>query len=280
MTDAAAMATRQDPQAAPAGRVFSSPLARRLAREAGLACEEIPGTGPGGRVVRRDVLAAVASRRRQAPTRVPEDPGAPAPVLCLRGPAHVGDLLDLRHRLNDLGTAPHVSVTHLLVRAAALAQRAVPAMNVTRSADGAVHAYDSVDIALAVATERGRRTPVLRGADRLPLAALAEATARLVGRARAGGLRPDERGGGALALVNLGGYGTEEVAASVTPPRAAVLAVGAARPEAVVVAGRVRVEPVVRATLTVDLRAVDGAVAAAWMREFTALLEQPLRLLV
>ncbi|QCX82758.1 Dihydrolipoyllysine-residue acetyltransferase component of pyruvate dehydrogenase complex (plasmid) [Streptomyces sp. YIM 121038] len=264
------MATTAAP---PPGRVFSSPLARRLARAAGLVCEEIPGTGPGGRVVRRDVLAAVTHRRRRRDT-------VACPALTLRGPVPVGDLLDLRHRLNEVGGVPHVSLTHLLVRAAALAHRAVPSMRAGQTAGTGVRPHTAVDLALAVATERGLVTPVLRDADRLPLTALADAVVDLVRRARADGPRPGRPDGATLTLVNLGGYGVEEATVSVTPPRSAVLAVGAARPEAVVVDGRVRVETVLRATLSVDPRAVDGAVAAAWLREFTALLEQPVRLLL
>ncbi|QDQ10028.1 dihydrolipoamide acetyltransferase family protein [Streptomyces spectabilis] len=283
------------PAASASPRVFGSPLARRLAREAGLAHEDVPGTGPGGRVVRGDVLAAIARRGR--PAAPPADGLVPhtrarrasaarlveskrsAPHFYLRGSARAGELLALRRRLTALDGTPRVSLNDLFVRAAAQAHRAVPALNVRWSEDG-VRTYDTVDVAIAVATERGLVTPVLRDADRLPLRALAAATADLTARARAGELRQAELEGGTLTLTNLGMYGTEEFAAIVNPPQTAILALGAARPEAVVVDGEVRAEPVVRATLSVDHRPVDGVVAARWMREFTALLEEPLRLLL
>ncbi|MFD5700939.1 2-oxo acid dehydrogenase subunit E2 [Streptomyces lasiicapitis] len=266
-----AAAVADVPGAAADRRVFSSPLARRLAREAGLSPEGIPGTGPGGRVVRRDVVAAIArgeeaDRHRNTATRLVES----VPHFYLRGSARVGELLALRHRLNEYtgrdGTA-HITVNDLLLKAAALAHRAVPA-------------YDSVDVAIAVTTERGLVTPVLRAADRLSLTALAESAADLAARARTGRLGAHELVGGTLTLTNLGEYGTEEFAAAVNPPHAATLAVGASRDEAVVVDGQVRAEPVLRATLSVDHRLADGAVAARWMREFTSLLEQPTRLLL
>ncbi|MER5303764.1 2-oxo acid dehydrogenase subunit E2 [Streptomyces lasiicapitis] len=276
-----AAAVADVPGAAADRRVFSSPLARRLAREAGLSPEGIPGTGPGGRVVRRDVVAAIA-RGKGVSVGEFVDSKHSVPHLYLRGSARVGELLALRRRLNEYtgreGTA-HITVNDLLLKAAALAHRAVPALNVVR-ADETVPAYDSVDVAIAVATEHGLVTPVLRAADRLSLTALAETAADLAARARTGRLDPHELVGGTLALINLGAYGTEEFAAVISPPRAATLAVGASRDEAVVVDGQVRAEPVLRATLSVDHRLVDGAVAARWMREFTSLLEQPTRLLL
>ncbi|MFD9074129.1 2-oxo acid dehydrogenase subunit E2 [Streptomyces lasiicapitis] len=265
-----ATAVADVPGAAADRRVFSSPLARRLAREAGLSPEGITGTGPGGRVVRRDVVAAVARGEGAVGRGESIDSKHFVPHFHLRGSARVGELLALRRRLNEYtgreGTS-HITVNDLLLKAAALAHRAVPA-------------YDSVDVAIAVATERGLVTPVLRAADRLSLTALAETAADLAARARTGRLDPHELVGGTLTLTNLGAYGTEEFAAVVNPPHAASLAVGASRDEAVVVDGQVRAEPVLRATLSVDHRLVDGAVAARWMREFTSLLEQPTRLLL
>ncbi|MEI5102845.1 dihydrolipoamide acetyltransferase family protein [Streptomyces sp. PmtG] len=266
--------------------------------------QDIPGTGPGGRVVRADILAAIARHRSQKPPAPPAtaiDGRAghlvphtrarratatrlthskhDAPHFYLRGSARVGELLNLRHRLTTLDGTPRISLNDLLIRAAARTHRAVPELNVRWTEDG-VRTYDTVDVAIAVATEHGLLTPVLRDADRLPLAALASATADLMSRARAGELRQAELEGGTLTLSNLGGYGTEEFTAIINPPQTAILAVGAARPEAVVVDGEVRAEPVLRATLSVDHRPVDGVVAARWMREFTALLEEPLRLLL
>ena len=325
------------PAAAPApvradettARIFSSPLARRLAREAGLALADLVGSGPGGRVVRRDVERARAARdtRDQVPahaapssapapatTPVPATAAGPAavalprpdtgaagytdvphtrmrraiaerlgrsvheaPHFAVQGTARVERLLELRAQLNGYG-GPKISVNDLVVLAAARAHVLVPAMNVVWLPD-AVRRFSGVDVAVAVSTDRGLVTPVLRGLDRMSITAVAAASADLVGRARAGTLRDDELVGGTLTVTNLGPYGTEAFTAIINPPQAAILAVGAARQEAVVRDGELEVGTVMHATLAVDHRPVDGAVAAEWMAAFLALVEEPVRIL-
>jgi pyruvate dehydrogenase E2 component (dihydrolipoamide acetyltransferase) len=291
------------------GRVFSSPLARRLATEAGLTLPDLTGTGPGGRIRRRDVEQAIDVRspaaaqstplvtpapgarnaatpsyediphskmRRAIATRLSESTRE-APHFYLNGTARVDRLLRLRERLNEPG-AVKVSVNDLVVMAAARAHVLVPAMNVSWTPD-AVRTYSSVDIAVAVATDRGLVTPVLRGADELTVTALARTTQDLVSRARAGRLREDELSGGTLTVTNLGVFGTESFSAILNPPQAAILAVGAARQEPVVRKGKLAVATVMHLTLSVDHRPVDGAVAAQWMSALLGLLDNPLRIL-
>jgi pyruvate dehydrogenase E2 component (dihydrolipoamide acetyltransferase) len=287
------------------GRVFSSPLARRLARDAGLEVEELTGSGPGGRIVRRDVEQAIGVRgakpqpepavapvadasvltyqdiphsrmRRAIATRLRQSM-TEAPHFYLNGTARVDKLLKLRATLNAAG-AVKISVNDLVLLAAARSHLLVPAMNVTWLPD-AVRSWSAVDIAVAVATERGLVTPVLRGVDRLTLTAVASATQDLVTRARAGRLREDELAGGSLTVTNLGAYGTESFSAILNPPQSAILAVGAARPEPVVRKGRIVVGTVMHVTLSVDHRPIDGVVAAQWMAAFLALLEEPVRIL-
>jgi len=291
--------------AAVPGRIFASPLARRIAKEHDLAVEDIPGTGPGGRIVRDDVHRAVAARQRVAaqpvplPTPPPTPPAQPptfhdvahsamrraiaarlgsAPAFTIRGSARVDALLALRAEVTS-GTGTRVSVTDLVVAAAARAHVAVPEMNVIWTPD-AVRSFHTVDIALAVATDAGLVTPVLRDVPAKTLSALAAASTDLVTRARSGALRQHELEGGALTVTNLGPFGVEDFTAVINPPQSAILAVGAARAEAVVSGGEVGVATVMRVTLTVDHRPVDGAVAARWMAAFLALLEAPLRILV
>jgi pyruvate dehydrogenase E2 component (dihydrolipoamide acetyltransferase) len=151
-------------------------------------------------------------------------------------------------------------------------------MNVVWTPD-AVRRFDDVDIAVAVATGTGLVTPVLRGVQGMTVSALARAGADMVGRARDGKLRQDELEGGTLTVTNLGVFGTEDFTAVINPPQAAILAVGAARQEAVVTAGELGVATVLKVTLSVDHRPVDGATAAKWMAAFLALLESPLRIL-
>lgn len=299
------------------GRVFSSPLARRLAREAGLTIPELVGTGPGGRIVRRDVEHAIEARSTSAgqPTGQQQQrvalaeaaPAAPpkeatgyrdiphtrmrraiadrltesvrvAPHFFVAGTARVDALLDLRTQLNSDGSEP-VSINDLIVVAAARAHVLVPAMNVLWMPD-VVRQFSGVDVAVAVRTDRGLVTPVLRGVDRMTVSAAAAAGRDLVGRARSGRLLEEELVGGTLTVTNLGALGTEAFAAIINPPQSAILAVGAAREEAVVSAGRLEIGRVIHVTLSVDHRPIDGAVAAEWMAAFLALLEQPLRILV
>jgi len=289
-------------------RILSSPLARRLANEAGLAMADIIGTGPGGRIVRRDVeqaalansgntsatTSATASLDNSAPaatydavahtrmrrgiaTRLTQST-RDAPHFFLRGTARVDKLLKLRARLNDPGNVS-VTVNDLVVTAAARAHVLVPAMNVIWTPD-AVRLFSGVDISVAVATEKGLVTPVLRRVDQMRLSAVAEATHDLVGRARSGRLQQEDLEGGTLTVTNLGMFGTESFAAIINPPQSAILAVGAALEKPVATKGRLKVGTVMRFTLSVDHRPIDGATAAQWMAAFTSLLEEPVRILV
>lgn len=299
------------PSRATNGRVFASPLARRLAQEAGIGLDEIDGTGPRNRVLRRDVERAVAQGRSAGPepsvptappSPVPETPAAPAayqdvphsrirrataarlteskrvaPHFYVRATVRADALVALRRELNE-GATVTVSLNDLVVKAAAAAHLQVPEMNVIWTEE-AVRRFDGVDVAVAVATERGLLTPVVRDVARLPVTALATQVRDLVERARAGRLRQDELEGGSLSVTNLGMYGTEEFAAIINPPQAAILAVGATREEPVVVDGALAVGQVMRLTLSVDHRPVDGVVAARWMRALVGLLEHPVRIL-
>ena len=285
------------------GRIFASPLARRLARDAGIPLADLAGSGPGGRIVRRDVEAA----RAAAPPPAAPAAGAPAapeaaafteaphtpmrraiarrlteskqtiPHFTVRATLKVDEMLRLRAGLAEVGTK--VSVTDLLVKAAARAHTAVPRMNAIWTPD-ATRSFSSVDVSVAVATETGLLTPVLRGVEGRSVADIAASVRDLAERARAGRLRQEELEGGALTITNLGMYGTEEFAAIINPPQSAILAVGAGRQEPVVVDGALAVATVVRVTLSADHRVIDGALAAEWMTALAESIEQPLRLLL
>ncbi|HVD29588.1 MAG TPA: dihydrolipoamide acetyltransferase family protein [Mycobacteriales bacterium] len=288
-------------------RIMSSPLARRLVREHGLRLEDLTGTGPGGRIVRDDVRRAVAARERAtvsppAPDAQPDRPqrteewedvphtrmrraiatrlgesNREAPHFAIRGSARVDSLLALRAQLNA-GDGQRVTVNDLVVAAVARTHARLPEMNVIWTPD-AVRRYAAVDVGIAVATDRGLVSPVLRGVETRTVSSIARDAADLTGRARAGALRQDELEGGTITVSNLGGYGTEEFTAVLNPPQAAILAVGTARKQAVVDGDTLAVATVLKMTLTVDHRPVDGALAARWMAAFIALLEDPLRIL-
>ncbi|MET9660982.1 2-oxo acid dehydrogenase subunit E2 [Streptomyces sp. NPDC006510] len=298
------------------GRVFSSPLARRLAREAGLDIEVLTGTGPGGRIVRRDVEAAVAAR----PAPATQPPAAPAPPVAatvpqatapagtgdhediphsrmrraiarrlteskqhtphfyLRATCAVDELLALRQRINAVSPVK-ISVNDLLIKAVATAHTQVPEMNAVWQPD-AVRRFRTVDVSVAIATDTGLVTPVLRGIENLSVSAIATRTRAYAEQARSGGLRPTDLEGGSITVSNLGMYGVEEFTAIINPPQAAILAIGAAHDEAVVRDGAVTAAKVLGVVLSVDHRPVDGAVAARWLAAFTETVENPVRLVV
>ncbi|MEI7780032.1 MAG: 2-oxo acid dehydrogenase subunit E2 [Actinomycetes bacterium] len=293
----------------PTTRIFASPLARRLAREAGLDTANLIGTGPQGRILRRDVAAAGAdavaapaplvaapipavatpptldgastdvphTRMRRAIARRLTESKSSVPHFYLRATCNVDALLAAREQLNAVSST-RISVNDLVIKAAAWAHVLVPKVNVTWG-DDAIRQYNSVDIAVAVATETGLLTPVLRSVETLPIAAVAAQTKDFALRAREGRLKQDELEGGTLSISNLGMYGTEEFAAIINPPQAAILAVGAARQEPVVTDGVLAVATVMRVTLSVDHRSVDGALAAQWLKVFVSLIENPVRIL-
>jgi pyruvate dehydrogenase E2 component (dihydrolipoamide acetyltransferase) len=209
-----------------------------------------------------------------------------APHFFLSGTARVDKLLKLRARLNSpwtgagAGSDPvSVSVNDLVVMAAARAHVLVPAMNVLWGPD-AVRSFSGVEIAVAVATDRGLLTPVLRNVGQMTVSALAAASADLVGRARSGHLQQEELEGGTLTVTNLGMFATESFAAIINPPQSAILAVGAALSKPVVAKGKVKAATVMSFTLSIDHRPIDGATGAQWMAAFISLLEEPVRILL
>jgi pyruvate dehydrogenase E2 component (dihydrolipoamide acetyltransferase) len=276
-------------------RVFASPLARRLAKEAGLGVKSISGSGPNGRIIRRDVEAAIRDRTPAEPeptiayTDVPHSRMRAAiagrlteskrttPHFYLRGTADAGRLLDLRRELN--GGPVKVSVNDLVLKAAARAHVLVPAMNVIWTPD-AVRTFPSVDVSVAIATPRGLVTPVLRAAEQLTVSTVAATVKDFAERAEAGRLRQGELEGGTFTVTNLGMYGTEEFAAIINPPQSAILAIGAVHEEPVVRDGELTIGSVMRVTLSVDHRPIDGTTAAEWMRAFLSLIEHPAQILI
>lgn len=307
-SSAAAEQPDEDGAAARGGRVFASPLARKLAREAGVPVEQLDGTGPGGRIVRRDVerflasapAAPAAAPAPSAPVPAPRDPLAPAgeelvphspmrraiarrlteskqtvPHFYLVAECRVDALLAMRAQANADPARPKLSVNDFVLKAVAAAFRAVPEANVAWTDEG-MRRFDGVDVAVAVATDGGGLlTPVVRGVDRLTVTEVSAAVADLATRAREGRLRQDELEGGTTTVSNLGMFGTREFSAIINPPQATILAVGAAADEPVVVDGELAVAKVMRCTLSADHRAIDGALAARWLAAFTEAVENP-----
>ena len=302
---ASAAAAPQAPAAAgtaavPGGRLFASPLARRLAAQWHVDLLGVTGTGPHGRIVRRDVEAArdrapaaataplagrPAARRvpntgmRRAIARRLTESKQNVPHFYLTVDCRMDALLALRAQANQGGTVK-LSVNDFIVRAAALALREVPEVNASWHED-AVEYHAGADISVAVATDGGLVTPIVRDADLKSLSAIAGEIVELAGRAKINRLKPEEFTGGSLTVSNLGMYGISQFAAIINPPQAAILAVGAAEKRPVVDSeGQLAVATVMTVTLSADHRVVDGAVGARWLAAFRTLIENPVRILL
>ncbi len=299
------------PQAASQTRIFASPIVRKIARENRINLATIAGTGPDGRIVRRDLERLAGQRRRIAGEARQPDQAAPQPAAAqasagdtliphtpirraiarrlteskattphfyLATECVVDELLGLRRRINQIAPVK-VSVNDFVIMAVAAAFREVPEANVTWSEEGLV-AYASVDVSIAVATDGGLVTPVLRGVEAKRLSVIAAEAQSLAQRARDRRLLQHELEGGAFSISNLGMFGTLEISAIINPPQSGILAVGAAKPQAVVVDGAVNVANVMRCTLSVDHRAIDGALAARWLSAFTTRIQDPLGMII
>jgi pyruvate dehydrogenase E2 component (dihydrolipoamide acetyltransferase) len=274
-------------QRANAGRIAASPLARRLAHDSGISLSDLAGSGPQGRIVKRDVLAAGVtagssshthidiphtSMRRTIARRLSESK-ATIPHFYLRADCRMDALLALRAQIN--AHAPRkISVNDIIIKATAAALRDMPDMNVSWT-DEALRRYKRIDISVAVSTDNGLITPVVRDVEGKSLSAISAEIADLAQRARRGGLAPHEYQGGSFTISNLGMFGVREFAAIINPPQAAILAVGAVEQRPVVVDGGLAVASVMTVTLSVDHRAIDGALAARWLDAFKRIIESP-----
>jgi pyruvate dehydrogenase E2 component (dihydrolipoamide acetyltransferase) len=294
------------------GRVFSSPIARRLAREHGVDANALMGSGPGGRIIRKDVEAAVSEAPTTAPTSLAlkqTTVGAPGtstadqdaetvpftrmrqaiarrlteskttvPHFYITVDVNMDKLLTMREQIN-LSAPRKITVNDLVVRAIGLALREVPDSNVTFNGDGMLR-HNSVDVSVAIAIDGGLLTPVVRAVDSSSITEISTTIADYAARAQAGKIRPAELEGGSFTVSNLGMFGTKEFAAILNPPQAGILAVGAAEQRAVVVDGNLSVATVMTCTLSVDHRFIDGAVAARLMAAFKLRMESPMSLLI
>ncbi|MGH6988458.1 MAG: pyruvate dehydrogenase complex dihydrolipoamide acetyltransferase [Stellaceae bacterium] len=299
------------------GRIFISPLARRLAAEAKVDLTRIAGTGPHGRIVKHDIAAAIA----EGPSRPAATPaGGIAPgariskeqVVALVGDAPytevpmTGMRRTIARRMADAKqTVPHfyltidcdidalmklrgdiadqasvkLSVNDFIIKGVALGLRRVPAANASYS-DDALLRWETIDISVAVALDDGLITPIIREADKKGLAQISAEMKDLGLRARAGKLKLGEFQGGTFSISNLGMYGIKDFAAVINPPQGCILAVGAGERRAVVKNGALAVATVMSCTLACDHRVVDGAVGAQFLAEFKKIIERPTLMLI
>lgn len=312
--------TRSETAPDAGGRRFVSPIVRRLARQNDVDLTALDGTGPSGRVVRRDLERHLEQRGATTPAETAASPAsaaaasgttapatAPAasagytdvpldrmrkaiarrlteskstvPHFYLTADCRVDELLALRARVNETA-ARRVSVNDFVLKTVAAALVEVADANAIWNGDS-IRRFDTVDLAVAVATDGGLTTPVLRDVARTPLGEISATVAELAERARAGRLKQHELEGGSFAVSNLGMYGTASFSAILNPPQAGILAVGAAQKRPVVDAeGELAVATVMTVTLSADHRVLDGAVAAQWLAAFQRRIENPLSILI
>jgi pyruvate dehydrogenase E2 component (dihydrolipoamide acetyltransferase) len=277
-------------------RVLASPLVRKLARERSLDLSSMSGSGPHGRIVKRDLegieAKAPSKGRREKPEKLPmssmrktiarrlTQAKREIPHYYLVVDVDAQALVDARAEVNELlhDEGVKVSLNDFVIKAAALALRRVPEVNA--SLDGeTILRHRVVDVSVAVAVPDGLVTPVLRDADRLSLAEINREVGELAQKAKNKKLRPEDLEGGTFSVSNLGMYGIDEFSAVINPPQAAILAVSAVREEPVVRHGMVTAGKKMKLTLSCDHRVVDGAVGAQYLKVLRSLLERPVRLL-
>jgi len=284
-------------QADSGARIKASPLARRIARERGVDLAQLRGTGPDGRIVAEDVersgaeaepVAAPATAAAAPSGEVESRPLSnvrktiarrltqawTVPAFQLTVDVDMTRANEVVQGQRDLNPDVRITVTDVLTKVCAQALRRHADMNV-QYADDALLVFPNADIGIAVAAPQGLVVPIVRGAERLTIAQIAQIRADLVGRARDGKLRAEDLNGGTFTISNLGMYDVDQFIAVLNPPQASILAVGATRDQVVPHDGELHVLPVMTMTLTCDHRAVDGATGAEFLRTIRSFLEDP-----
>ncbi|MCP5380766.1 MAG: pyruvate dehydrogenase complex dihydrolipoamide acetyltransferase [Kordiimonadaceae bacterium] len=291
------------PKAASGERIFASPLARRIAEQSGYDISQISGSGPRGRVIKRDVenytpaaksatISGAVSLEGDAPYEVVKlsnmrktiakrlsESKQTVPHFYLSVDIELDTLLAARKQLNAMSDDFKISVNDFVIKACAAALMKVPEANVQYLGD-VMHQFKRADISVAVAIDGGLITPVVRGADQKGLRQISEETKDLAKRAHEGKLAPEEYAGGTFSISNMGMMGVKQFDAVINPPQAAILAVGAGEQRPVVKNGELAVATVMTVTLSCDHRAIDGAVGAAFLAALKTFLEQPSAMLL
>ena len=299
-------------------RIFASPLARRLAAQNGIDLSSIKGTGPHGRIVKRDLEGVEKGAAKPAAAAAPPASAEPRKVQSL---AQMGipdgsyDLVPLdgmrkaiARRLTDsFRDVPHfpltidcridgllvarakvnallekdggkVSVNDFVIKASAMALKAVPEANASYSPEG-IAMHHHADVAMAVAIDGGLITPIIRKAETKSLSQIAAESKDLAKRARDRKLKPEEFQGGTFSVSNLGMFGIQSFASIINEPQGAIMSVGAGEQRPVVVEGQLAVATVMTVTLTCDHRVVDGAIGAKFLQVFKTMIEDPVTML-
>ena len=295
---ATAVQAAPSPRPGATGRIKASPLAKRLAQKHGVSLKELIGTGPGGRIVRDDVLGFVSSRetevarpevaalrgeliplsrRRQIIAQRLSESVRVAPHIHLRREIDMAKTLLFRQQLLPAVESRHgirTSISDMLVKASAIALGDHPFINSTLEGDS-IRVLEEINIGVAVDAEEGLIVPVVRGADRKSLVQISRDLKDLVEKSRSNRLSPDEISGGTFTISNLGMYGVDSFTAIINPPECAILAAGAICEKLVMVDGQVETTSVMDFTLCLDHRIVDGVTGAKFLERLKEILESP-----
>ncbi|GBQ86933.1 pyruvate dehydrogenase complex dihydrolipoamide acetyltransferase [Gluconobacter albidus] len=288
-------------------RIFVSPLAKRMARERGIALDALTGSGPNGRILKRDVekgpsapkmapkaaATPLITASEETVRRVPNstmrkviarrltESKTQVPHFYVSVDIELDALLALRSKLNATAqeNSFKISVNDMMIKAVALALKKVPGVNVQFTEAETLH-FENVDISMAVSIPDGLITPIIRDADRKSLRDISVEAKDLAKRARAGKLKPEEFQGGTFSISNMGMFGVREFAAIINPPQAGILAIASGEKRAVVRGSDIAIATVMTATLSVDHRAVDGALGAEWLNALRDIVQNPYFLVV
>ncbi len=296
------------------GRQLISPIAARMAAEGGVNLKSLQGSGPGGRIVKRDIEAAMTAKPASGSTaprlraaRVPRSDGkgvvygpsgyrdepltqmrrtiaqrlvtslGPVPHFFLTSEIDMDRAADMRTAINELYPDLKLSINDIVIKVAAAALIQHPQVNASFQ-ENTIRYYEHADIGVAVATENGLITPVVRGADEKSLMEIAGEVRELAERARARKLKPEEYTGATFSISNLGMFGLDEFTAVINPPEGAILAVGAMMPRPVARDREIAIRQTMRVTMSCDHRVIDGAVGAQFLGTFKQIMENPLYL--
>jgi len=291
------------------GRMIVSPLAARMAAEAGIDLRSLQGSGPGGRIIKRDIEAAISQPKpepgypRVVPTgQIPQigasayrdEPASeirktiarrlvtslgPVPHFFLTTEIEMDRAAEMRRGINALDPDLKISINDVIIKVAAAALIQHPEVNASFQ-EKFVRYYERADVGVAVAIEDGLITPVVRAADQKSLSQIAAEVRELAERARSRRLKPEEYTGATFSISNLGMFGIDEFTAVINPPEGAILAVGAMSPKPVVRDNEIVIRQMMRVTMSCDHRVIDGATGAKFLQTFKKILENPLYLVV
>jgi pyruvate dehydrogenase E2 component (dihydrolipoamide acetyltransferase) len=260
-------------------RLIVSPIAARMAAENSIDLKSIKGSGPSGRIIKRDIETVISQQSTvNSQQRLSESIG-PIPTFYLTVEIEMDNALEFRKQINASIAPEKVSVNDVIVKVAAMASLKHPFVNSSYQEDK-IRFYEDADVGVAVAIDEGLITPVIRGANKKGIAEISREVKEMAERAREKKLQPEEYTGATFSISNLGMFGIEQFTAIINPPEAAIFAVGSAAPKAVVRDGEIVVRNIMNVTMSCDHRVIDGATGAKFLQTFKQMLENPVLMLM